>query len=410
MKAFKRLPLSLAVAIGSLSSSTWAAVEDPGYVQWEGVKVTPTVKAGIGYDDNVYKEGKAGNLLKEKGSLVYTLAPAIEFLIESGASYALFTLEAENTSFSSENDHNFTDYGADLDLTHEFNSRNRLNLKGGYGVGHDQGSAAGGESDRTPPEYKQQTAGFNYGFGAMEAMARIDVFADYDAKDYVKVGSQAADSGEDRKTKSFGATGYYQLMPKTDLLLEARQRNLSYDNVDDAGFKVSSYLVGLSWDATAKTSGSVKVGHRNRKSDVNNVDDEGYTGWEVGVIYQPVDHSTIMLNTGRDYGLESENPSDASFTKGSNVSIMWNHNWTSKISTDLGYTHTNDDVQNAAGTTYKERTVNTYTLGVNWAVLRNLTLGLNLENSKRDEKAKQTDVSEDGYSRNAYMLTADYAM
>ena len=30
MKAFKRLPLSLAVAIGSLSSSTWAAVEDPG--------------------------------------------------------------------------------------------------------------------------------------------------------------------------------------------------------------------------------------------------------------------------------------------------------------------------------------------------------------------------------------------
>ena len=410
MKSFKHPPLSLVVALGSLSSSVWATVEDPGFVHWGGMKVTPVVKAGIGYDDNVYKEGEANNPLKEKGSMIYTLTPAVEFMIESGASYYLLNLEAENKSFASENDHDFTDYGADLDLNHEFNSRNRLNLKGGYGVRHDQGLAAGGDSDRTPPEYKQQTAGFNYGFGAMEAMARVDVFADYDAKDYVKVGRQTTDSGEDRKSKSFGATGYYKLMPKTDLLLEARQRNLSYDNVDDAGFKVTSLLVGLSWDATAKTSGSVKVGHRNRKSDVDNVDDEDYTGWEAGLIFQPFDHSTIMLNTGRDYGLESENPADASFTKGSNASIMWNHSWTSRVSTDLGFTYTDDDIQNAAGTTYKERTVKTGTLSVNWSVMRNLTVGLNLENTRRDEKAKQVGVSEDSYTSNAYMLTVEYAM
>ena len=385
MKAFKRLPLSIAVAIGSLSSSAWAAVEDPGYVHLGGVKVTPLLQAGIGYDDNVYKEGSSDSSLKEKGSMVYSLAPSVEFMIESGASYYALNLEAENKSFSSENDHNFTDYGADIDLNHEFNSRNRLNLKGGYGVRHDQGSAVAGESDKAPPEYKQQTAAFNYGFGAMEAMARVDVFADYDAKDYVKVGRQTTDSGEDRKLKSLGATAYYQLMPKTDVLLEAKQRNLSYDNVDNAGFKVTSYLVGLSWDATAKTSGSVKVGHRNRKSEVDGVDDEGYTGWEVGLTFQPVDYSTIMLNTGRDYGFESENPSDASFTKGSNVSLMWNHSWTSKISTDLGFTYTDDDVQNSSGETQKERTVKTYTMGVNWAVMRNLSVGFNLENSKRDE-------------------------
>ena len=400
----------MAGAIALCASSSWAAVEEPGFFYVGGVKVSPDVEAGVGYDDNLYRKSNSSEPLKEKGTTVYSLVPSVEFMIESGMSYYALNLSAERKAFSSESDHDFTDYGADLDLNHEFNSRNRLKLNAGYRVGHDQGSAAGGESDREAPEYKQQQAGFNYGFGSTEAMIRIDVFADYDGRDYVKVGHLTTDSGEDRKNKNFGATLYYQVMPKTDLLLEAKRRNLTYDNVDDAGYKITSYLVGVNWDATAKTAGFVKVGHRNRATEVSGVDDEGYTGWEVGVSFMPVDYSLFQLSTSRDYGLESENPSDASFTKGTNVTLNWNHEWTSKLASDVGITYTDDDVQNAVGSTYKERTVKTYSMGVNWKALRNLTVGLNWEYTQRDEKAKQTGISEDDYKRNAYMLTAEYAL
>lgn len=400
--------LALAVSVGLYGSVSVAAVEDAGSLDMGGIQVTPSVVAGVGYDDNVFRDGTTGSALKEQGSTVYTLAPSVEFKAEAGLSSYALTLDALRKQFASEDEHDFTNYKAALDLNHEFNSRNRVLFAGSFGVAHDEGSALNGAADKSAPEYKQKLAALTYGFGSKEAIARIDLFADYDAKDYDK--TRGVEEGQDRTSKGFGATVYYKLMPKTDLLFEAKKRDLSYDKQDDAGYDITSYLLGLSWEATAKTSGYVKVGQRNRSSDFANVKDEDFNGWEVGVSYLPLEHSLIQLSSGRDYGLESENPTDADFTKGTNTALTWKHDWTSKVSTNLGYSYTDDDVETANGVTTKERTVKTFTAGVSWMAARNLTVSLDWENTKRDEKEKQLNVGEDDYKRNVYMLKAELAL
>ncbi|WP_263079387.1 outer membrane beta-barrel protein [Endozoicomonas sp. Mp262] len=402
--------LSFAVYAVLYSSWSIATVEDPGSFEMGGINVTPLLKAGVGYDDNVYREGTEGNDLKEKSATVYTVAPSIELKAEQGMSYYALTVDGVHKSFSGESDHDFTDYGAALDIHHEFNSRHRLTVTSGYGIKHDQGSTVDEAKDKSAPQYQQTDAAVNYGFGAKEATARVDVFGDYNAKDYEKIGKLGRDSGEDRKNKGYGATFFYKVMPKTEVLVEAKKRELSYDNQDNAGYDITSYLVGLNWEATAKSTGYIKAAHRERKSDVKTVDKENYSGWEIGISYLPVEYSLIQISSGRDYGLESENPASASFTKGFNAVVNWQHDWTSKITSNLGFSYTDDDVQNAASVVQKERKVKTFNAGLSWKVMRNLTVSLDWENTKRDEKAKVNTADEDDYTRNAYMLSAELAL
>ncbi len=71
--------------------------------------------------------------------------------------------------------------------------------------------------------------------------------------------------------------------------MEVRATNNDYDEndpADPAGTLTSdeyNYLVGVEWDATAKTSGHVKLGMYDRQYDSGaRQDEDGFT-WEVGV-------------------------------------------------------------------------------------------------------------------------------
>ncbi|MGY0215754.1 outer membrane beta-barrel protein [Endozoicomonadaceae bacterium StTr2] len=408
--------LSLAVALAGYGLSAAAAVEDAGHLTLGAFEVTPELRTAIGYDDNVYRDGNIAGI-KDKGSFVYNINPSVEFKAQKGLSTYALTLDVNDKRFSAESDANFTDYALLGDVHQEFNSRNRLDLGFDLGTYHDQGSTINGATDKDAPEYTRKQADIKYGFGAMEAKARFDVFASINDQDYDK--KNGSYEGRSRKTTEYGTTVFYQVMPKTSALVEIKKRNLKYDsrasdNGVKAGFDITSYLVGLEWEATAKTTGYAKVGRRHRNADNKGVSSENYTGWEVGVSYMPVNHSVFQLSTSRDYGLESDNPQNADFTKGTSTTLNWMHSWTDRISTTAGYTYTDEEVQRGAGAdagkTVKDRDINTFKLGADWKLRRNLTLSLNYEHTKRDEDRKVSSVSEDGYSRNVYMLTAELAL
>ena len=406
--------LSLAVAMAGYGLTAMAAIEDPGHINIGPVEVTPQLNVATGYDDNVFRDGNTTGL-KKKGSMVYSIDPSVEFKAQQGLNTYAVNLFVSDKTFSSESDASYTDYGMTGDIHQEFNSRNRLDVDFDLGVYHDAGSTVNGATDKEAPEYTRTRGGLTYGFGSMEAKARVDVFGSYNDQDYDKT-SKTADGyeGRSRETVEYGATAYYRLMPKTDALIEIKQRNLDYDkrasDTAKAGYDITSYLAGLSWDATAKSSGYAKFGRRYRDSAVSGIDTEGFNGWEVGVSYMPRDYSVIQLSTSRDYGLESDNPQNADFTKGTTSSLNWMHEWTSRIGTNLGYSYTDEEVQNAAGVTSKDRTINEFSVSADWEVRRFVTLSLSYTNTDRDESAKLVNTSEDSYRRNVYMLTAEMAL
>ena len=387
--------LSLAIALAGYGIGAVAAVEDPGHIQWGAVEVTPMAKAGLGYDDNVFREGSGS--LKDKGSTVYSLEAGAEFMAQKGLSTYALNVDALSKNFTSEQDANFVDFGIGADVHQEFNSRNRLDANLAWGQYHDEGSTIDGDTNKEAPEYNRTQAGLTYGFGSTEAKARIDLFGNYDESDY-KAG------GNDKNTKEYGATAYYRFMPKTDVLLEIKERKLGYSSFD--GYDITSYLVGLNWEATAKTTGYAKLGRRTRSA--VGVSNENYTGWEVGVSYMPVDRSVFQLSTSRDYGLESEDPLSNDFTKGTTTTLDWKYDATSRISTDVFYTYTNEEVQGNTGVTKKDRVINEFGLSVDWKVRRNATVSMSYTNTDRDESNSTT--TENDYRRNVYMLTAELAI
>jgi len=410
--------LSLAIAMAGYGMSAVAAVEDPGHIRWNGIDITPQLKTDIGYDDNVFREGSGA--LKKKGSSFYSIDPSVEFKAQTGLSTYAVTLAAKDMNFTSESDAGFTDYGILGDIHQEFNSRNRLDVDWDYGVYHDSGSTVNGVNDKNAPEYVRKKGGLKYGFGSTEAMARVDLFGSIDKRDYEK--TRGIRGGENRETKEYGATFFYRLMPKTDALFEVKKRDLEYERKltgNNAGkspaYDITSYLVGLNWEATAKTTGYAKIGRRYRETDLrdgNNqkIDKEGYTGWEVGVSYMPVDHSVFQLSTTRDYGLEYDEPSEQNFTKGTTTTVAWMHDWTSRIGTNVNYSYTDEEVQSALATNEKDRKVKTFGVSVDWKVQRFVTLSLGYQNTDRDESNFGSGASDDSYRRNIYTLSAELAI
>ena len=409
--------LALAILVSAYSTSTQAEVEDPGRISWGLVEVTPLVDMTLGHNSNVYRKGNNSlSKLKNKSSMVMSLAPSAEFYLAQGLSEYVLTLSAKKQHYNSESDADFLDYGADVEVYQYINSRNRFMLTGGYGVYHDAGTARGGYDDREAPEYEHKKLGLIYGLGGEETIGRFDFFGSYDAKDYdsFRLNGIKTDSGKDRATKEYGSFFYYQLMPKTDALLEIKKRTIGYDDVSgkDPDFDITSYLVGLEWEATAKTSGFVKLGRRHRSSDIDAVDSENYTGWELGVSYQPLEHSVIQVSSGRDYGLESDDPTTASFTKGTSSSITWTHTWTSKITTRLGFSRGDDDIINDTGTTTKSRITETWSAGLDWALRHNMAVGVDWQVTDKNEDLKNgiTGVTDDTYKQNSFMVSLSLAI
>ena len=408
MKGLKVNQLALAVALAGYGISAVAAVEDAGHIDLGPVEMTPMASVGIGYDDNVYREGTGS--LADKGSTVYKLDASAAFKAQQGLNTFEATLAAKNTSFSSESDANFTDYGLTGKIHQDINSRNRLDVDFDFGRYHDAGSTINGTVDKGAPEYTRTQGGLIYGFGGMDAMFRMDLFGDYNKQKYQETNGRA--EGNNRKNTQYGATAYYRFMPKTDALVEIKNRDLDYTAADQAGYDVISYLVGLNWEATGKTSGYAKIGRRERDSKAANVDNDSSTGWEVGVSYMPVDYSVFQFSTSKDYGFDSEDPSNTNplFTDGYTYSMNWMHQWTAKISTDANYTFTKEDVVNGAGVTQKDRTVNRFGVSADWNVMRNTTISVSYDYTDRDESNKVANGGADSYKRGAYMLTGSIAL
>ncbi len=401
MQRFRNNGLAGAVALitaSMISTGAVAAVEEPGHIDVGVFELTPGLKTTFGHDDNVYKD-KA-----ERSSNFASINPSLELKAMQGVNEYSVLADVNGNRYFSERDADYTDATLSFNGHHEFNSRNRLDLSLVAAELHDANAQRA--SDGRPPEYIKHAADFIYGFGGEEAMARFDLFGGVDKKNYKET------IDKDSSAKTLGTTVYYRVMPKTRALVELKKRKLKYDDstADDSGFAVTSYLVGLNWDATAKTSGYVKVGRRYRDTEVSGVSTESSNGWEVGLSYQPLPYSTIQLSTSRDYGLETDDPTASNFTSGTNTTLSWNHNWTDRIDSNLSWTVVSEEVQNSAGTPLKDRDSDTVSLALGWKVQRWLTVSAGYTYDTRDESIKSSGESDNGYSRNVYTLMAEMSL
>lgn len=323
------------LGLASLASLPLSALE-PANFSAGPVLVTPTLETQVGYIDNLLRSRD-----NEKDTGFSLIKPQVQAWIEDGINTYSLTYELADYRYFDSSDDDYTDHAVSFDLYYDFNARNRLNAYAQYywiheerGVGFTEGFIA--ELVDEPVEVERGVLGGDYTLGSESSRGRLNIALEAVDHDFFNLEELTFYRNRDSYTAD--GTFYWRVAERTDALLEVRYIETTYDRTDpsDVAGSLDSeeyiYYAGLSWKATAKTVGSVKLGYYDRSYDSDDRDtDEGFS-WEVDLVYKPRTYSRITLETRR-YFEETNGLGDGVNTE--KTELGWEHDWSSRSNTQL---------------------------------------------------------------------------
>lgn len=379
----KKLHISLLAIAVSAASSNVLAVEAASIRLADGLEFTPTLQVRESYDDN-FREVESN----EESSWITTIAPTLTLGAEGRKSAYKLSYTAVSDTFHSSHKDNNTDHHLTADVGMEFDARNRLRLNAGY---HDVEETAGLDQQVENDMYNTKNVGGVYTFGAQTARAQIDLGANYEELRYTN--SDRLNADKERDTTALRSTFYYRVAPKTRLLLEGRHTDYNYVTNDRLNSENMGLLAGVTWEATAKTTGTAKFGREKKDFDDSSISEKSGGMWEVGATWEPRTYSRFSLNTRRGF---DEGDSGASTIKSQSTTLSWNHDWAERLSSNVSYTRMDQDYQDIQ----REDQIDTFGIGLTYEMRRWLDVGIGYKYSEND-----SDAANESYERNIYALT-----
>lgn len=406
MSQTARLSLMLAFALGAAAAHAQTGIVRPAYefppepvTGPTGTKladtpffITPNVGLAAGYDDNLFlSDGD------EESSTLYIVSPGFRLDARTGGLVFQGTYQAQLGRYGQSRDDDYDDHTLRTQLDVALDRRNFLRV----GVGYVRGHEARGTTDRpvgtTPDEYRLTLPHITYAFGAPGAMGRLEAFYGQADRRYYNNREFTADA--DRKTRELGGAFYWRVLPKTQLLLEARGTDIDY-RASDSPFSGDErrYYVGVSWEPTALITALAKVGRQQRRFDTGERERFSGTSWEGLVTWLPRRYSRVEVYSVRQ---TNESTGLGDFIVTSLVGASWNHVWSDFISTGVDLRLHRDKYEGFP----REDDIAALNLKVGYRIRRWLTLGAEYTHTRRDSNLPTFD-----YDRNLYLLTATFSL
>jgi hypothetical protein len=353
----------------------------------DGVGVTPYFNVSSGRDDNLFLSN-----INKRTSNVTTYNPGLRLVAEGASSRFGLGFDSKIGRYAGSSDDNYVDYKVDANADFVFTSSLGLNLGADYNRGHDpRGSTDRGVSGK-PDEHRVTGPSLLLAYGANEARGRIEFQAGQQDRRYLN--NRTTTIGSDRDTDNFAGRFFLRVAPKTSALVEYREDRFDYkltSSTQDS--KEKRMLVGLTWDATAATSGTVKVGRIKKEFEATSRRDFSGTGWEGSVSWKPLSYSKVDLFTTKSF---NESTGLGDFLLNKRYGANWTHGWNSRLTSVVMLSRSDDDF---GGNTRTDQT-DTLGLKLNYRAMRWLTIGGEVTNSKRDSSN-----SAFNYKKNVYMFT-----
>lgn len=376
-----------------------------GYSAHSVAEVAYTIDLETLYNDNTY-------LLQtdEVDSFVGIVRPGIMFEAASGGSKYRLEAEAESGTYtqSVNGDDDYTDYQVSGKAQMEFTVRNRLQLDLTHEKGHDdRGTARQDGSPKsvlslsdTPDQWRDNVMDMMYTYGAEASRARVSVGGSVRSVEYTNNRIDALGLGGtatlDHDDVEVRAIGYLKVLPRTSVLLEVRSKDIEYDEtVINRDSQDDRYFLGLEWDSTAKTTGSIRFGYQQKDPDDPTLDEYHATAWEMKMVWKPKRYSAVTLEAfrGAEDSLNSASSVDTAF-----LVVNWEHDWTARFSTELYGLTKSDDYDNAL----REDDIEGFGFSAAYELTQWLTVKGGYEYSDRDT----TEVGLD-YESNKVLLGLD---
>jgi hypothetical protein len=395
----KALPRTSLIFVG-VGLSVCAHALEPAHIQMGPLNLTPTLATEVSHWDNLFRDDS------ERDTWRTELAPALQAWMQNGSNTYSVKYELTDYRYASSHDDDFTDHTLNLDIHHEFNARNELNIFGEWYDGHEQrgtGLSEGiGELFDEPIEYDSASLGGNYTYGGTTSRGRLRLSAETVTYDYQNF--EALTAFRDRDRDTYSATLFWQVAPRTDVLLETRYIDNQYDKVNpaDPGGSLDSeewnYFLGLAWEVTARTSGSLRLGLYDREYDSGQRgSSDGFT-WQADVTWRPKTYSIWELESRR-FSRETTGLGD--FIDTEQHSLNWNYDWTGRSSTQVYLLYASDEF---SGSDRDDDRLN-LELSYKYEARRWLDLGVGYRREDRDSTIAQFD-----YDLNVYFVEVELSL
>ncbi len=328
----------------------------------------PAIELDLAYDDNIFRT-ETGTV----DSMLFEARPDLQWVGVMGKHVVRLGYQGYYGMYEATSDANFDDHflGADvtLDLTKKFN----LNLTADYRREHEPYSVAVVPVGTRPNLWQQWAVGGEAVYGRRIATAQVALKAVHRNREYTNNGQDFRDRDEDELTFTF----FYNLGPKTQLLVEPSLIRYSYHATGSTfDNDLKRLLVGVTWDATAKTTGVFKVGYHDKQFD-NGVGDTKGLSTEAKMIWKPKTYSTVTATLSR-------NAYDSALGGGSRAfealiaQLDWVHELTRLTELQAGLRYEKDDYDVGRNDDVSEAHV-----GLSYALRRWLTVGIRYDYQQR---------------------------
>ena len=358
-----------------------------GIALTEGVALYPYFNFSLGRDSNLFLTNT-----NRRASTIAVYNSGLKLEVVSQSTKFGFLFDSKLGKYAQSSADNYADYQVLGTSEFVFSSSMGLKLALDYTKGHDPRGSNDRGISAEPDEYRTTGPSALFAYGANEAIGRVEVEVGTVDRRYQN--NRVNTIGSDRITDNFAGRFFMRVAPKTSFLVEAREDRLDYKLASSQqDSKERRYLVGVTWDATAATSGTVKLGQIRKDFAVSTRKDFSGTGWEANITWKPLSYSKVDFFTNKSF---SESTGLGDFTLVKKFGFAWQHGWNSRLTSVASFTRADDDFVN----NIRADRTNSLGLKVNYKLMRWLDIGGEVTNTSRD-----SNVNGFNYKKNLYMLT-----
>ena len=346
------LASALALAL-SLAAAGYAHAQDGTGVQAGPFRVKPTIGLTFGTDSNVGQSNSA-----EVSSFFTLISPGIRFDAGNEARSFSLSYELESGRYKDSSNDDYTDHRLNAGLTLSPSVRTKIDLGASLERGHDRrgtNSLQGLQNNLTNDVDRWERRGLDldFNYGAPGARGSLGLGAGISNINYVNNESYSFRS--DRDLRYVDGRFGWRVAPKTQVYLSASNSEINYDALRTRSLltnyfldsTVRTYLLGLEFDATSKTSGHIGFGRTERDFDDRRL--QGYSGvaWDVGLQFKLRSYSIIDFSASRGtqesvdfFGSFGGTSTGTDYLVARDITLSWTHGWSDRFHTgvDVGRT------------------------------------------------------------------------
>lgn len=322
------LPLRCLAILLPLAASIPAALAAET-VPDEDRAVQPSLGVRFLFDSNTYDT--ASNAIDSwigviKPSILLTTAPAQQ-------RYALL-YQGEYGYYFEDSADNYADHVLGGAARYQLSARAKVEVTASTARGHwDRGSnqtdglePLSASFPSEPDVFKRNEWAGNFQYGADGNRGRLRFSVGETQLDYTNNLERTRFYDYDSRSASTGLSLLFH--QRTAVVFDVLFSDFRYERLRPGEASRDSqdwrYLVGLTWEATAKTEGSIRLGMQHRRFDDPARASTSHPSWEVDVRWSPREYSHIGFETSR---ANEESFAEGGFVDISAYKVSWSHEW-----------------------------------------------------------------------------------